>query len=116
MISTALDLILDNLADADIAATDDARDITAPCCFVTVTNLSEFTLGGAYKAEGEILAIVPDHGGRADIESMSKLLESVHSALDVPNIEIKTITTNQQATPPTGGTLPAARIDYTVYI
>ena len=115
MIAAPLDEILATLTNADIPATDDARNITAPCCFVTVTNLRGFTLGGGYEAEGEILAIVPDHGGRADIEALSNLLEDIYSAIDVPHIEVRNIATNQQATPPTGGTLPAARIDFTIY-
>lgn len=115
MIDDILDAILDILTTAGIRSTADSRNINAPGCFVTVTRLARPTLGDAWRVTGELLAIGRDLGGKADIEQISDLVDDVLDALEPEGVAIETIETNQQATPPTGGTLPAARLTFTVY-
>ena len=115
MIEQAINAIIDALESAGIRATADNRNIFAPCCFVTVTKVSRPTLGVDWQIEGEILAIARDLGGAADIEQISALVDNVLDAVESEHIAIHTIETNQQATPPTGGTLPAARLSFSIY-
>ena len=115
MIRDIIDEIVAVLEAAGIRSTADTRNISAPCCFVTVTRLSRPTLGDAWQVTGEILAIARDLGGMADIDSISSLVDDVLEALEPEGVLVETIDTNQQATPPTGGTLPAARLTFSVY-
>ena len=115
MIREVVAAIIAALEAAGIHATADARAIQTPGCFVTVTRLDRPTLGGAWRLTIEVLAIVRDLGGMADIDAMSALVDDVLDALDAEGAEIETIDTNQQATPPTGGTLPAAKLTFTAY-
>lgn len=116
MIRAALDQVLTVLDDAGIAATIDARNLSAPGCFVTVTKVGDLALDGSAKVTGDIVAVVRDLGGAADIDNLSALLDDVVEPLQAANVEITDIITNEQATPPSGGTLPAARLTYTLYI
>lgn len=116
MIRETIETIVATLETAGITATADSRHIDAPCCFVTVTRIDRPTLGDAWRVTGEILAIVRDLGGMADIDAISALVDDTIGALDPRGVDIETIETNQQATPPNGGTLPAARLTYTAYI
>ena len=117
MIRAIIDDIIAELETAGMYATADARSIQAPGCFVTVTRLSRPTLGDAWQVTGDILAIARDLGGMADVDSISALVDDVLAALDdtVGGVVVESIDTNQQATPPTGGTLPAARLTFSVY-
>lgn len=115
MIREATETVIAALEAAGIHATADARNIKAPGCFVTVTQLSRPTLGEAWRLTIEVLAIVRDLGGMADIDALSELVDDVLDVLDEAGAAIETIDTNQQATPPTGGTLPAARLTFTAY-
>ncbi|HCD1553132.1 hypothetical protein ACOI93_06800 [Corynebacterium striatum] len=116
MIRAALDHVTGLLDAAGIAATTDARNITAPGCFVTVTNIDDLTLDGSGRVTGEILAIVRDLGGDADIDNLSMLLDDVLDAVANSVVAIRDIDTAQQATPPSGGKLPAIRFTYTLYL
>lgn len=115
MIEQAITAIIEALESAGIRATADNRNIVAPCCFVTVTKLSRPTLGIDWHITGEILAIARDLGGVADIEQISALVDDVLDAIESESVAVHTIETNQQATPPTGGTLPAARLSFSIY-
>ena len=117
MIREVIDAIVDELETAGMYATADARNIQAPGCFVTVTRLSRPTLGDAWQVTGDILAIARDLGGMADVDNISALVDDVLDALDdtAGGVVVESIDTNQQATPPTGGTLPAARLTFSVY-
>ena len=118
MIREVIDKLVELLETKGMYATADARNIQAPGCFVTVTRLERPTLGDAWKVTGDILAIARDLGGMADVDNISKLVDDVIGALDetAGAVEVASIDTNQQATPPTGGTLPAARLTFSVYV
>lgn len=115
MIQEIIDHVLAALKAADIPATADVRNISAPGCFVTVTKLvADVALSGNYTGEGTITCVVKDLGGLQDIKNLSGLADKVIPALHAANVWVKTVDTNHQATPPTGGTLPAIRINYEV--
>ena len=115
MLQDVIDSIVDLLKDHGIRATADARNINAPCCFVTVTRFDRPTLDSSWRATGEVLAISRDLGGLADICALSNFVDDIIDALEPEGVAIESIETNQQATPPTGGTLPAVRLTYTLY-
>lgn len=117
MIRAALDLILQALEAAGIRATIDSRNLQAPGCFVTVTHIGDMTLDGEHaKVTGAVVAVVRDLGGTADIDNLTVLVDDVVDALVAAGVEIKDIDTNEQATPPTGGKLPAAKFTYSLYL
>lgn len=116
MIREIIETIIAALEAAGIRATADNRAIDAPGCFVTVTRMGSATLGGAWEVTGEILAMVRDNGGMADIDAISTLVDDVIDAITPLGLRFESIDTNQQATPPGGGTLPAARMTYTANI
>lgn len=117
MIREIIESIIEALETAGIHATGDSRNIKAPGCFVTVTRLARPTLAGSWRITAEILAIGRDLGGLDDIDQISALVDDVVDVLaDLGAAEIDSIDTNQQATPPTGGTLPAARLVFTLYV
>jgi hypothetical protein len=103
------------LTEAGIDATGDTRNINPPCCYVTVTKIERSTLAAnVLEATIEIVAMVRDLGGAADLRRMSELLGGILDVLDaLPGVELAHVLTNQQATPPTGGTLPALQITAT---
>lgn len=115
MILEIVEAIIAELEEAGITATADTRNVHAPCCFVNVTKLARPTLGDHWEVTVELLAIVRDLGGMNDIQALSTLVDDTIAALEEAGAAIDTIDTNQQATPPGGGTLPAARIMFTVY-
>ncbi|MHC9880798.1 hypothetical protein ACQX06_09705 [Corynebacterium diphtheriae] len=78
MIKEILDALTSAFEEFGIFATDDWRDIDIPGAFVTVTNLSEFTLGSEFIARAEITFVVPDHGAPP---TSSKLAKSSNKAL-----------------------------------
>ena len=115
MIREIINAVIAALEAAGLHATADARNIQAPGCFVTVTRLTKPTLGDAWNITGDVLAIARDLGGMADIDNISELVDDVIDALAPIGVEFESIDTNQQATPPSGGTLPAARLTFSVY-
>ena len=116
MIREVIDELVELLEAEGMYATADARNIQAPGCFVTVTRLERPTLGDAWKITGDILAIARDLGGMTDVDNISALVDDVLDTLDdTAGVVVESIDTNQQATPPTGGTLPAARLTFSVY-
>lgn len=110
MILDACESIINAIRAAGIPATLDAREIKAPGCFVTVTKLKRDALVDGWQVSGDVLVIVRDLGGIGDLKQLSELVDDVIPILDDANLEIEGIDANQRATPPTGGTLPAARI------
>ncbi|WP_144736465.1 hypothetical protein [Corynebacterium propinquum] len=116
MISTALAAVTAALDAADIYATIDSRNIAAPGCFVNVTKIDEFTLDDSARVTGTIVAVVKDLGGAADIYALNELCNHVLAALVDTGITVEYIETNHQASPPSGGKLPAIKMNYTVYI
>ncbi|CAM4368346.1 MULTISPECIES: hypothetical protein [Corynebacterium] len=115
MLTEVITELVGLLKDHGMRATADARNINAPCCFVTVTRFDKPTLDAAWRATGEVLAIGRDLGGLADISTLSKFVDDILDALEPEGVAVESIETNQQATPPTGGTLPAVRLTYTLY-
>ncbi|MHD0024021.1 hypothetical protein ACQX2E_07010 [Corynebacterium diphtheriae] len=80
MIKEILDALTGAFEEFGIFATDDWRDIDIPGAFVTVTNLSEFTLGSEFIARSEITFVVPDHGAPP---TSSKLATLSNRALEL---------------------------------
>lgn len=110
MILSAANEIVTALHEAGIPATIDARNVTAPGCFVTVTDIEAASITWKdFTVHCEVIAVVRDLGGLADLYSLNELVTDVTAALVQAGIQIDTISTNEQATPPSGGKLPAAR-------
>lgn len=117
MIKEVLEYLIQALSTAGLYATYDSRNIDAPGCFINVTKLvAEQTLTGSYTAEGSIVAMVKDLGGRSDIEHLSAIADNVIAACQNNAIVIKYVETNHQATTPTGARLPAVNIAYNLNI
>lgn len=117
MIRAALDHVIDLLFDVGIDATSDARNLQAPGVFVTVASIDDFTLGLQARVRGDIIAVVRDLGGDADIDHLDAIIRTIVPAIAAdPEMHIDTIDTNEQATPPSGGKLPAIRVTYTLYL
>ena len=116
MFKKKLEHVISVLNAAGIHATADARNINTPCCFVTVTKLSDFTLAGTCATHGEITAMVADLGGESDIDNMDKLVTDVLEALFESDIAVGDVQLNQQATPPNGGRVPATTISYSLFM
>lgn len=114
MIREALEFIMKIISDKGIFITSDNRNINAPGCFVTVTKLNDITLGLGARAHGEITIMVPDLGGDADIDNLTVIVDDVLDALADAPVTVDEIALNQQATPPSGGRLPAATLSYSI--
>lgn len=108
MIKEILDALTGAFEEFGIFATDDWRDIDIPGAFVTVTNLSEFTLGSEFIARAEITFVVPDHGGAADVVEIGDIVEQGIGAMRSIGAAIEHVELNQQVVPPYGGKCPAA--------
>ncbi|MFW9180587.1 hypothetical protein ACOI9H_01695 [Corynebacterium striatum] len=109
-----LDELVALFEQAGVTATLDARNLDTPGIFLACTRLQPLTMAGAYRATVEAVAAVADLGGVSDVANLSALVDSVLSAVEISPIEIDSVDMNHQATPPSGGVLPAARITLNV--
>lgn len=116
MLREVIEYLILMIEKSGIPTTADTRNIGAPCAFVTVTKLDRPTLAGGWRATGDIILIARDLGGMDDIDALSDLIDRALDVLEKFSVEIETIDTNHQATPPTGGTLPAVRMTYHLYV
>lgn len=117
MLRAIIETITAEIEDAGIPATADSRNLNPPGCFVTVTQLAPAALADCWQVTGQVLAVARDLGGMADIDALSDLLDVVVDTLVWKlGATIENIDTNQQVTPPTGGTLPAANLTFTMII
>lgn len=115
MISEIIEQLVSALQDNGLAATADARNVDPPGCFVTINRLERPTLGDDYALTGSVVCLVRDLGGMADIDAISDMVDQVMSTLQPLGAEFLAIELNQQATLPTGGTMPAAHIMFRIY-
>lgn len=115
MISEVIEQIVSKLQDSGLAATADARNVDPPGCFVTINRLERPTLADDYALLGSVVCLVRDLGGMADVDAISDMVDQVIKVLQPLGAEFLSIELNQQATLPSGGTMPAAHIMFRVY-
>lgn len=115
MITEVIEHIVSTLQDSGLAATADSRNVDPPGCFVTINRLERPTLGDGYEVLGSIVCLVRDLGGMADIDSISAMVDQVIQTLQPLGVQFHSIDLNQQATLPSGGTMPAAHIMFSLY-
>lgn len=108
-LSAALGRVVDALKDAGVNATTDARNLNAPCAFVTVNQVAGVTLCGEIRVTADVYLIGNDRGGRLSIEELGKLLDHALTVLTLDEPARMVV-----ATPPgLGGPVPALLITTT---
>lgn len=73
--------IVQQLRDAGIRATDDARDLNPPAVQVRPPEIAWRFNKGGWTATWELWCIVPDAGAHQSLETVSDLIEQVQAAL-----------------------------------
>lgn len=104
----AVDAVLDALHDAGIQASTTLAELDPPGLLVTVPAL-QFRFGRCHKASFTLWAIVPGLDRPVALGQLAALLEAAATALDSPWQYADSDTIG----PPTGGILPAYRVEFT---